>query len=393
MVETQIMASLRKFPRSPYWYGCFTMPDGKRVQRSTAETTRKAAQEKANEWEKMSREGAKARQVHKVIADIYRRAHQTELPNSTTRLYLTGWLERRKGEIAPASYAAYKGRATHFIEWLGEYADRPLAELEVRHILGYRDALAKRLSANTANQGVKLLRVILEDARREQQIAENPAKDCGRLKKDTTSTTRRPFTIDELKNVLAVADEEWRSMILCGIYTGQRLADIARLTWANIDLVAEEIHFRTGKTSRPVRIPMTAPLLQLFENRASNDNPRAPIHERAAKLAAINSSTLSRQFGELLADAGLVSRPTNHDAEGKGRRARRQLSELSFHSLRHTATSMMKNAGISPAVVQDIIGHDSAEMNTHYTHIDHETKRKALESLPDLSPIVRSPEV
>jgi integrase len=95
----------------------------------------------------------------------------------------------------------------------------------------------------------------------------------------------------------------------------------------------------------------------------------------------------------LLADAGLVSRPTNHDAEGKGRRARRQLSELSFHSLRHTATSMMKNAGISPAVVQDIIGHDSAEMNTHYTHIDHETKRKALESLPDLSPIVRSPEV
>jgi len=45
---------------------------------------------------------------------------------------------------------------------------------------------------------------------------------------------------------------------------------------------------------------------------------------------------------------------------------------------------MMKKAGISPAVVQDIIGHESAEISAHYTHIDAEAKRKALSSLPDL---------
>lgn len=361
------------------------MPDGKRVQHSTKETSRKLAQEKVDSWEKLSKEGAKARQAHKVISEIYRRAHQSELPDSTIRSYFNGWLERRKGELAAASYAAYKGRTTHFIEWMGESADKPLGSVESRHLSAYRDALSKRLSANTANHGVKLLRVIFEDARREQHIAENPAKDCGLLKKDITSTGRRPFTIKELEKVLNVANDEWRSMILCGLYTGQRLADIARLTWANVDLVAGEIHFRTGKTHRLVRIPVTKPLLTHLDSLPTNDNPRAPLHPRSAALADVNGSTLSRQFGELLVDAGLASaRAVNHASEGKGRSAKRQLSELSFHSLRHTATSMMKNAGISPAVVQDIIGHDSAEMNTHYTDIDHETKRKALESLPDL---------
>jgi hypothetical protein len=45
----------------------------------------------------------------------------------------------------------------------------------------------------------------------------------------------------------------------------------------------------------------------------------------------------------------------------------------------------MKNAGISPAIVQDIIGHDSAEMSAHYTHVEHAAKKHALASLPDLS--------
>jgi hypothetical protein len=68
------MASLRKFPRSPFWFACFTLPDGKRVQRSTKEKKRKDAQTKADSWEKLSKERAKARQSHKVIADIYRAA-------------------------------------------------------------------------------------------------------------------------------------------------------------------------------------------------------------------------------------------------------------------------------------------------------------------------------
>jgi hypothetical protein len=44
----------------------------------------------------------------------------------------------------------------------------------------------------------------------------------------------------------------------------------------------------------------------------------------------------------------------------------------------------MKNAGVSAAVVMDIIGHESEAVSAHYTHIDEETKRAALNALPDL---------
>jgi integrase len=379
------MASLRRFPRSPFWFACFTLPDGKRVQRSTKEKKRKDAQTKADSWEKLSKERAKARQSHKVIADIYRAAHKEELPDATARAFLNGWLERRKGEIAPASYASYKARASHFLAWLEEFADRALSEIETGHFVRYRDAVAGARTASTANHGIKVLRAIFEDARRGGFIAENPAKDCGLLKK-VAGNSRRPFTLDELRRVLDAASEEWRSLVLFGLYTGQRLGDLARLSWQNLDLNAEEIHVTTGKTGRVVRIPIASPLLAHIETLPLSDDPKAPIHPKAAALATVNGSTLSRQFGELLASLGLREGNDSHEAKegGQGRAARRGKSELSFHSLRHTATSLLKNAGISPAIVQDIIGHDSAEISAHYTHVEHSAKAEALATLPDL---------
>ena len=60
-------------------------------------------------------------------------------------------------------------------------------------------------------------------------------------------------------------------------------------------------------------------------------------------------------------------------------------NELSFHALRHTATSLMKNAGVSPAIVQDIIGHESPAISAHYTRIEESTKRLAVDALPDVT--------
>jgi hypothetical protein len=62
--------------------------------------------------------------------------------------------------------------------------------------------------------------------------------------------------------------------------------------------------------------------------------------------------------------------------------------------LRHTATSLLKNAGVSEAVARHIIGHESAPISRHYTHIDESSKRKALAKLPDVTalPLSKKPE-
>jgi hypothetical protein len=56
-----------------------------------------------------------------------------------------------------------------------------------------------------------------------------------------------------------------------------------------------------------------------------------------------------------------------------------------------TTTSLLKNAGVSEAMARDIIGHESAAISRHYTHIDEDSKRKALAKLPDITAAPKKP--
>jgi len=67
-------------------------------------------------------------------------------------------------------------------------------------------------------------------------------------------------------------------------------------------------------------------------------------------------------------------------------KAGRTVNSLSFHSFRHTLTSIMANAGVPVEVRQQFTGHASAEMNQHYTHHEIATLRAAIEKLPALTP-------
>ena len=109
-------------------------------------------------------------------------------------------------------------------------------------------------------------------------------------------------------------------------------------------------------------IPMAPPLRAQIEKLPAGADPHQPLHPLSfayvEKSGGVN--TLSRQFRELMADAGLATpKPHRTTEAAPGRDGPRELSQISFHSLRHTATSLMKNAGINASVVMDIIGHES----------------------------------
>jgi integrase len=46
------------------------------------------------------------------------------------------------------------------------------------------------------------------------------------------------------------------------------------------------------------------------------------------------------------------------------------------------AVSLLKTAGVSDAVAQDLVGHESEEVSRLYTHIEDKAKRKAVNRLP-----------
>lgn len=67
-----------------------------------------------------------------------------------------------------------------------------------------------------------------------------------------------------------------------------------------------------------------------------------------------------------------------------GRGGVRVTGELSFHCLRHTAVTMMKEAGAPEAAVMELVGHDSEQMSAQYTHVGQDALKKAAAMLPVL---------
>jgi formylmethanofuran dehydrogenase subunit B len=97
--------------------------------------------------------------------------------------------------------------------------------------------------------------------------------------------------------------------------------------------------------------------------------------------------SLSNQFAEILIAAGLTKsryEGRSHIARGIGRSAKREGAELSFHCLRHTAVSLLKDAGVPDAVVMALVGHDTVAMSQHYTHVGKEALAQAANKMPDL---------
>jgi integrase len=380
------VASIRRKQASKYWFACFTQIDGRRVQRSTKETDRKKAQKLADSFEQVARLQMTAQQAQRIIAGIFQRVSGDSLPSISVRSYFESWLARKKSETTNSTHVFCNCKARRFLAWLGDRAERELVTVARRDILAFRESEEARVNPRTVNHGIKILRMIFQDAKRDAIIADNPAEGV-KLVRRNESRARRPFTLSEIKRLLSDADDEWRSLIIFGLYTGQRLGDLARLTWANLDLQQSELRLSTGKTGRRQIIPLAQPLRRHMQGLHAGNDPREPLHPRS--FASVEKSgkvgTLSRQFYELMVDAGMVPAKKHRASEnGAGRNGRRAISEISFHALRHTATSLMKNAGISPAIVQDIIGHDSEAISAHYTHIDEVGKRSALEKLPDI---------
>jgi integrase len=215
-------------------------------------------------------------------------------------------------------------------------------------------------------------------------LLQDPAEGVKTVK-NRTALERRPFTLDELRAILDVANDEWKSLIRFGLYCGQRLGDLCALTWSQIDLERDEIRLTSQKTGRPLLIPIATPLRDHILGLPAPDNPKAPVHPTAYRILRTHGrvATLSNQFAEILVAAGLRD-PLSHQSRGIGRTGKRAGLEVSFHSLRHTAVSLLKDAGVPDAVVMALVGHESAAMSHRYTHVGKEALTKAAQTLPEI---------
>jgi integrase len=390
------MPSIHRQSGRPYWFCAFSIFDSqthksRRVFRSTKTRDKKQALEICRTWHKAAlkaRNGklsvdAAREVIAQGVSDVFTAANVESLPNASIKSWCETWLQAKAIEVEESTHARYKRIVERFIECIGAKANRDVSTLQAVDITRFRDREAKELARATANLSLKVLRVCFGEAIRQGLLAVNPAARVPILKSRDKSA-RRAFTLTEIKRMLKACgnDAEWRGLILFGLYLGQRLGDLAKLTWRAVDFESAEIAFTARKTGRRIVLPLVQPLIDYLSALPASDNPNAYIFPRAA--SAKRTASLSNQFREIMADAGLVE-PRGHQATKRGRSQAREPSELSFHSLRHSAVTMLKASGLSDFFACEIVGHESAAVSRQYTHLSTDDLRAAMQRLPDVT--------
>src|SRR5262249_22039298 len=199
---------------------------GRRTQRSTGTTDKRCARKIADKFDDAARQARAGKltesRARKTIADIYALANADLLPSSKINVFFVDWLRRKEIEAGPKTHQRYSAVIQRFLRSMGPRANKDIAHLTSKEIAACRDDLSKQRTIGSVNISLKIIRAALAQARRDGLVDVNEGERVTLLK-PTSKFERRPFTREELERILEVATDEWRGMILCGFYTGQRL--------------------------------------------------------------------------------------------------------------------------------------------------------------------------
>ncbi len=189
---------------------------------------------------------------------------------------------------------------------------------------------------------------------------ENP---CRKVKKFAVHNRKeRVVTADEEALLFAAFTDRlarYRAIPQLALYTGLRFGEIMGLRWQYVDFVAGTIYVarETCKTNRARTLPMHA------QARAALLELREQTGARERVLDARGYSKV--MIGDMLRQAA--------DSVG--------LTDVTMHTMRHTFATRLKDAGIGPFTVRDLLGHATIRMTDYYTHATPETMRRGVEAL------------
>lgn len=318
-------------------------------------------------------------QARKILNDILERTATGEtLRCPSAGDYLREWVASKAATKTETTVAGYDHVVKAFLTHLGDRAAaRPLTSLSTRQVQSFISARANAgLSASTVQTSAKVLRTILNRARRQGVVTTNVAEAVELPEGDVVE--RGTFTPAEIKMLVDAADGEWKTLILLGYFTGARLSDCCRMQWEMVDLGKGTLTFPQSRTDKPVIVPLHPELEAHLSKLASCDKPEKYLMPILASKGPGGRNGLSESFKNIMRKAGVDVQPVERE-DGV-----RTLSRRSFHALRHSFASALANAGVAPELRMRLTGHASEAIHRGYSHLELQTLRDAIAKLPTL---------
>lgn len=262
--------------------------------------------------------------------------------------YAASWIKDTKLTVRPSTTAFYRSQLFHF-ESIAHLPLTQLTSAHVRELIATESAAGK--STRTVRGIVQTLALILRRAQSDGLVDRNVAALVRLPKLDTKPPLH--FTAEQARRFLEVAkDDELGSLYAVAIGTGLRRGELLALTWREVDWNRRTIAVRRSKTGAGVReVPLAGIALAVLGEAV----------RRPGAIWPYRPEFVSGRFRDLCERAGVPY--------------------ITFHGLRHTAASLMLDAGVDPLTIQGILGHTKVSMTGHYARAGEELRRDAVERL------------
>ena len=299
---------------------------------------------------------------------------------SLTELENTFFSHPSAPAVSPKHRTNYHSVLTSFADFASHMQAKTAADITEEIAQAYLTYYWNRgVSPKTYNSVLNILQCVFRLLSKDNNPFAEFKKKTGQIEE------RVPFTVEQLQKIWdtltsptyhMMHKEEMIVLYKLALYTGARCGDLCLLRWSSVDMQNRVIRFIPHKTAHSSHKIVEIPIGDvLFEALSSLDQSTDYVLPNVAYRYQHNSGGISRDTKKLLVAAGL--KPND---SGTTRRVL-AVSRMGFHGFRHTAASMMICNGVNPLVVRDLLGHTSVDMTAHYTHVNLETKREALQNL------------
>lgn len=306
--------------------------------------------------------------------------------------YLQDWLVTKKNHIRPNTLKQYEQVIKQHIDpVIGSIKLRDLTPIMLQKF--YNRKLENGTSENTVALIHRVLRCALRQAYMMGLIVRNPLISI-RCPKPTRKEMKILNEAQVRNLLLASKGTNLEALLHLAVTTGLRMGEIIGLKWEDL-----EMNSATLKVQRQVQREKGRGLVF--------SQPKSLKSRRVIILGSTTVEKLKQHFhqqdwsrliaGERWEENNLifpntVGRPMEHSRllkEYKEILGMAGLPIIRFHDLRHTAATLMLQAGIHPKIVQETLGHAdiSLTMNT-YSHALPTLQREAAEKMDELVTLI-----
>ena len=312
---------------------------------------------------------------------------------------------KRKNTLSPSTYNSYLTIANAQIKQFfhGKYRLCDIETIVINNFYSY--CSEKGLKNSTIKRYRSLMNFVLDEARKEKVLPENPVADSNSL--SSTLPHINPFNRDEaakLMKGIGKMDDDMNIVIALGLLYGLRRSEIVGLKWSSIDFENKTISLTTSilevpKTHEEETIKKCKGFVKLYRTNGSTSLIERDLLKSEDSIAVFPLFDLAEElllkqkerieankliFGNCydkrfydfvcVGTDGTLLRP-NYITDHFGVVLKRiGLRYIKFHALRHTTgTLLMKQSGMNLKLIQQYLRHSESGITAkYYLHPDVE---------------------